>query len=76
MGYIGQKLWIYWAKTIGYFIGCIKQKLWDIFGKHYVIYFQKLWDILGKTYGIYWAIILWDILGKNYELYLEEIFLY
>ena len=51
MGYMGRNCGIYCAKTIGYFLGYIKQKLWDIFGKHYGIYCQKLWDISGKTMG-------------------------
>ena len=29
--YLAQKLWIYWAKTIGYIMGSNWQKLWDIF---------------------------------------------
>ena len=41
----GKNYGIYWAKTIGYFIGYIRQKLWDIVGKRYRIYFQN--------YGIY-----------------------
>ena len=39
MGYIRQNYGIYSAKTIGYIMGYILQKLWDIFG--------KIWDILG-----------------------------
>ena len=31
IGYIGQQFGIYWAKTIDNFMGCIRQKLWDIF---------------------------------------------
>ena len=47
----GRNCGIYCAKTMGYFIGYIKQKLWDIFGEHYGIYCPKLWDISGKTMG-------------------------
>ena len=30
---------MYWAKTIVYFMGYIRQKLWDILGIHYGIYY-------------------------------------
>ena len=36
---LGKSYGIYCAKNIGYFIGYVKQKLWDILG--------KLWVILG-----------------------------
>ena len=32
-GIYGQKLGMYWAKTIGYLMGYIWQNLWDIFEK-------------------------------------------
>ena len=60
MGYIWQNYGIYEAKTIGYFIGYIWLKVWDILGKNYRIYYGiyclklvgyiwKIWNIL-----VYW----------------------
>ena len=70
-GYIWQKLWdifgknywIYWAKTIGYIMGYIRQNAG--------IYLDKLWDILdinmGNIKGYNWQ-YLQDRLGKNYGI--------
>ena len=46
MGYIGKNYGIYWAKTISYNIRYIWQKLWDIF-QNKGIYLAKQWDKLG-----------------------------
>ena len=45
---------------MGYTMGYICQKLWDIF--------VKLWDLF-RDYGIYISQKLWDILGFDYRLY-------
>ena len=46
-------------------MGYIGQKLWDLFGKNYRIYWAKtivkVWNLFAKKYGIYLA-KLWDIL--------------
>ena len=57
----GINYWLYWAKTIGYFIGYIRQKVGDILFKHCWIYLAKLWDIL-----VHWIFKqkLRNILGK------------
>ena len=52
MGYIlknmeifGKKYGIYWDKTIGYFMGYMRQKLRDIFDKNKVLCLVNLWVI-------------------------------
>ena len=45
VGYIWQKLRIYWIKTKGFVMGYMGQKLWDIQGKNGGIYLQKLRQI-------------------------------
>ena len=61
------------AKTMGYIIGYIRPKVWDILGKHYGIYYGIYWlKIVGyicQNYGIYWSIgyikqKLRDVFGK------------
>ena len=69
MGYLWQKFWdifgkiwdiisknygIYQAKTIGNFMGYIRQKVWNILSKYYGIYWLK-------TVGYIWK-KLWVIL--------------
>ena len=39
-GIFGKKYGIYWDKTIGYFMGYMRQKLWDILSKNYGIYYR------------------------------------
>ena len=58
---LGKSYGIYCAKNIGYFIGYVKQKLWDILGKTMGYIGQKLWDIL------------WDILIKYCWIYLAKL---
>ena len=56
-----------------YFMGYIRQKLWDILGKnneiYYWIYLLKIVGYIWQNYGIYWSIgyikqNLREILGK------------
>ena len=75
MGYIWQTLWdifikigdklgksyvIYWAKTIGYFMEYIRQKLFEKLGKNYGKYYEVYWfkmvEYIWKNFGIYWSI--------------------
>ena len=70
MGYIGQKLWDIFSKTMGYI-----RKTIDILSKNYGIYWGKIvsyamgyiwhkqWDIFGKRYGINWTNIMGYIMG-------------
>ena len=55
-----QNLGIYWAKTIGDISGYSWQKLWDILGKNYVIYYGiywlKIFAYICQNSGIYWSI--------------------
>ena len=75
MGYIWQTLWdifikicnklgksygIYWAKTIGYFMRYIRQKLGDILG--------KIAGYIGKKLGN----ILWVMVVKSHGIYLKN----
>ena len=60
MGYIWQKLWNKWSNSIDNFLGCIRQKLWDILCTIVGYIGQKLWDIL------------WDIFVKSYGIYLTK----
>ena len=57
MGYSGQNYAIYWARTTGLYYGLYLEKIWDILGKNYNIYFRIYWfKIFGhiwQTYVIY-----------------------
>ena len=67
MGYCWKNYGIYWAKTIGYFMAYIRQKLWDIIGKNYEIYYVIYWlKIVGKTMGYTGQM---DILNRKYRIY-------
>ena len=43
-----------------YFMGYIRQKLWDILGKNYEMYYGiyllKIVGYIWQNYGIYWSI--------------------
>ena len=54
---------------MGYFMGYIRQKLWDILDQSYGIYWLIIVGYIWQKYGIYWSIKyikqkLRDTLGK------------
>ena len=61
MGYSGQKIWDILDSDNRLYYGQYLSKLLDIILKIYIC--QKLVDIFGKKYGIYWAKIIICILG-------------
>ena len=63
---------IYGDKTVGYMMGYIWKKLWDIFEKIMRYIWQKLRDALDKIMGYIrqkLRDIPWDIFVNNYGIY-------
>ena len=74
MGYLWQIFWdifgkiwdiisknygIYQAKTIGNFMGYIRQKVWNILSKNYGIYYGIYWlKIVGYLWKKLWLILV------------------